>query len=271
MKSAEAIATSPPSSTTHDKDSLLRRGTYSNLEVISLLAGVLMWEAAGWLLGFPWLPPFSTVVIKLFELFQTDRLLDHIINSLTNLAIAVGLSLGIGLPVGALMGRFKRVDQALSVYVYAFFVAPAIVFVPVFFAIFGLAGGTIIAVVFMYTVFVVIINTRTAVTGVDRSLTEMARSYGASEASIFFHVVVPASLPLVFAGIQLGIGRAVKGMINGEMFIALVGLGAISQRFSGRFEAEGALAIALVILVVAVVLNFLVRFLDTRINRWTSL
>lgn len=268
MKSAEAIATDSPTADP-TRSPTLRRWTDSNLEVLSLIAGLLLWEAAGWLLGFPWLPPFSTVMFKLVELFTTDNVATHLVTSLTNLAVGVALALGIGLPLGALMGRFKWIDQALSVYVYAFFVAPVLVFVPVFFAIFGLASGTIVAVIFMYTVFVIIINTRTAVKGVDRSLTEMARSYGATEFSLFFRVVIPASLPLVFAGIQLGIGRGVKGMINGEMFIALVGLGAVSQRFSGRFEAEGALAIAILILLVAIALNFLIRKLDTTVNYWT--
>lgn len=243
----------------------------AHLEITSLLAGILLWELAGQVLGFPWLPPFSMVLTKLIELTAAGQIHTNLINSMVNFAIGTALALAVGLPVGALMGRFKRVDQALSVYVYAFFVAPSIVFIPIFFALFGLARGSIVALVFTYTVFVVIINTKTAVSSVDRSLVEMARSYGASERTIFFRIVVPAALPLVFAGVQLGVGRGVKGMINGEMFIALVGLGALSQTFSGRFQAEGALAVALVILIVAVILNSLIRMTDVRVNRWAYL
>lgn len=268
MKSIEAAFTSGRPLAPNRNQPRWRKWAISNIEILSLLAGLLVWEAAGVFLAFAWLPPFSSVMRKLVELFTVERIMGDVVKSLVNLGIGVSLALAVGLPIGALMGRVKRVDQALSIYVYAFFVAPSIVFVPVFFAIFGLAGGTLIAVVFTYTVFVVIINTRTAVNTVDRSLTEMAKSYGAGRRVMFFRVVVPASLPLVLAGIQLGVGRGVKGMINGEMFIALVGLGAISQRYSGRFEAEGAMAVAIVILAVALVLNFLIRLLDTRINRW---
>lgn len=270
MKLGERLSTRPAVASPALFGSM-QRWVRGRLEIMSLLGGVLIWEMAGRELGFPWLPPFSVVMDKLIELFATGQIVGHLTNSLVNLAIGVAIALGMGLPVGALMGRFKRVDQALSAYVYAFFVAPAIVFVPVFFAIFGLARGSIVAIVFMYTVFIVIIDTKTAVSSVDRSLTEMARSYGAGEAVIFFRIIVPAALPLVFAGIQLGVGRGVKGMINGEMFIALVGLGAVSQRFSGRFEAEGALAVALVILGVALILNFVIRGVDNRLNRWSYL
>lgn len=249
----------------------LTRRINSNLETLSVIGGVLFWEVGGHMLGFAWLPPFSTVVAKLVELVVTGEVLGHLVNSLIGLAIGVGISLAVGLPLGALMGRFNRVDQALSVYVYAFFVSPGIVFAPIFFAIFGLARGTLVALIIVYTVFIIIINTKAAVQRVDQSLVEMARSYGANEWDVFFRVVVPAAMPLVFAGVQLGVGRGVKGMINGEMFIALVGLGALSQRFSGRFEAEGALAVVLVILAVALVINAVIRWLDGRTNYWTSI
>jgi NitT/TauT family transport system permease protein len=96
----------------------------------------------------------------------------------------------------------------------------------------------------------------------------MAKSYGAREHDIVFRVIAPASLPLVFAGIQLGVGRAVKGMVNGELFIALVGLGALSRRYGGRFDAPTVYAIVLVLLALALVLNLIVRLLDRRFTRW---
>jgi NitT/TauT family transport system permease protein len=225
---------------------------------------------AGWVTDLSWLPPFSDVVRALVDLTVSGQILGNLWNSLKGLALGFGLALVVGLVVGGLMGRYRRVDQALSAYVYALFVAPTMIFIPIFFAIFGLTEGTRVAVVVMYAVFVIIINTAAAIRDVDVSLVEMARSYGAGERNIFFGVLVPGSLPLVFAGIQLGMGRAVKGMINGEMFIALVGLGALSRKFGGRFEADASFAIALVVLLVALVLNRLVRLLDNRLTHWTD-
>lgn len=240
------------------------------LGTTSLFGGLVLWEAAGRLFQAAWLPPFSDVVRALIELVRGGDILGNLANSLVNLAIGFAIALVVGLSVGGLMGRYKIIDQALDVYVYALFVAPTMIFVPIFFAIFGLSGGTLIAIIVVYGVFVIIINTATAIRSVDSSLVEMARSYGARERQIFFRILVPASLPLIFAGIQLGMGRSVKGMINGEMFIALVGLGALAQRFGGRFDAASSLAIALVILIVALVLNRLVRLLDNRLTFWVD-
>ena len=73
-----------------------------------------------------------------------------------------------------------------------------------------------------------------------------------------------------FAGIRLGVGRAVKGMINGEMLIAFVGLGALAQRYGAQFDAAKVFAIAMVVLIIGLVSNALVQMLDNRLTRWAG-
>jgi NitT/TauT family transport system permease protein len=239
-----------------------------SIGALSVLAGLVLWEIVGRAFDVAWLPPFTAVIGALFDLTESGQLQEALKNSLINLGIGFGIALVIGLVVGALMGRYRLVHAALHGYVYALFVSPTMIFVPIFFALFGLTNGTRIAVIVVYAVFVMVINTATAVRDVDPSLEEMARSYGAKEHDILFRVIAPASIPLVMAGIQLGVGRAVKGMINGEMFIALVGLGALSRRYGGRFDADTVFAILLVVLLLALALNRIVRMLDRRFTRW---
>ncbi|MBI4492064.1 MAG: ABC transporter permease [Chloroflexi bacterium] len=240
------------------------------IEGLALLGGVLLWEACGWLLPLPWLPPFSHVVAALAQFIESGVIGANVAVSLQGLAIGFGFSLVVGLTVGALMGRYRRVEQALDVYVYAMLLSPSMVFAPIFFAIFGLSDMARIAVIVMYALFVIIINTSTGVRTVDPALVEMARSFGAGERQLFLRILLPASLPLVFAGIRLGMGRAVKGMINGEMFIALVGLGALAQKYGSQFEASKVFAIALVVLIVALFANWIVQIIEQRLTRWAD-
>jgi NitT/TauT family transport system permease protein len=240
------------------------------IELLALVGGVALWELLGRLLGLPWLPSFSSVVSALVVFIRDQGILLDLRSSLQALGIGFGVSLVLGVGVGALMGRYRRLEQALDIYVYAFFVAPSMIFAPIFFAIFGLSDATRIAVIVMYSLFVIIINTTTAVRHVDPALVEMARSFGTNERQIMMQILLPASLPLIFAGIRLGMGRAVKGMINGEMFIALVGLGALAQKYGSQFAAPQAFAIVLLILVVALVANWVVGFVDNRLTRWSD-
>jgi len=240
------------------------------IELGALFGGVVLWEIFGWALAMPWLPPFSRVVQALNEFVQSGVILGNVGTSLRGLAIGFGISVVFGLFVGALMGRYRRVEKALDVYVNALLISPAMIFAPIFFAIFGLSDSVRIAVIIMYSVFVIIVNTATAIRTVDPALVEMASSFGASECQIFLRILLPASLPLVFAGIRLGMGRAVKGMINGEMLIAMVGLGALAQRYGSQFEASKVFAIALVVLIIALASNWVVQIVENRLTRWAD-
>ena len=249
----------------------LRRFTRDNAtEVFALLAGAALWEVLGWSLGLQWLPPFSKVMEALVQFVGSGVIRANVGSSLQGLIVGFSLALILGFFLGSLMGRYRHVEKALDVYVHALFVCPSIVFAPIFFAIFGLSDASRIAIIVVYSMFVIVINTTTAIRTVDPSLVEMARSFGCREAQIFTRILLPASLPLVFAGIRLGVGRAVKGMINGEMLIAFVGLGALAQRYGAQFDAAKVFAIAMVVLVIGLLSNALVQMLDNRLTRWAD-
>jgi NitT/TauT family transport system permease protein len=237
---------------------------------LSLASGIVFWEVLGWSLGLPWLPPFSKVMVALAELIQSGEILANLVVSLRSLAIGFTVSLVAGFGVGTMMGLSRRVDQAIGIYVNALLFTPHLVFAPIFFALFHLSDWTRIAVIVKYTVFIIIINTATAIRTADPALVEMARSFGATKRQIFSRILLPASVVVLFAGIRLGMGRAVKGMINGEMFIAFVGLGGVVQKYGSQFDASRVLAITLVILAVAVVMGGIVQTVDKRMTRWAD-
>jgi NitT/TauT family transport system permease protein len=256
---------------TVDRHPALRRFTRENApEVLALVAGAALWELLGWSLGLQWLPPFSKVMQALVQFVGSGVILANLRLSLQGLIVGFSLSLVLGVSLGALMGRYRPVEKALDLYVHALFVCPSIVFAPIFFAIFGLSDASRIAIIVVYSMFVIVINTATAIRTVDPVLVEMARSFGCRETQIFRRILLPASLPLVFAGIRLGMGRAVKGMINGEMLIAFVGLGALAQRYGAQFDAAKVFAIAMVVLIIGLISNALVQMLDNRLTRWAG-
>lgn len=85
---------------------------------------------------------------------------------------------------------------------------------------------------------------------------------------MLLRVVLPAAAPMILAGVRLGVGRAVTGMINGEMFIAVVGLGHVVTEAGGRFDSAGVLAVLLVVIAVALTATALVQAVDRRVTRW---
>jgi NitT/TauT family transport system permease protein len=265
VKAGEAVAQRKPQPVAPP-----RRGPRVSVPVgaLSLLGGAVLWELVARIWDVSFFPPLSAVLRRLGEMIADGEILGSLGNSLLNLLIGAVISVVIGVGVGLLMGAYKKVEQALDVYVYALLTAPSLVFAPIFFSIFGLGRASIVGVVVMYATFIIIINTASAIRSVPVALIEMGRSFCATDGQVFRRIVIPAAMPLIMAGLRLGMGRAVKGMINGEMFIAAVGLGALVMDAGRRFDAETILAVLLVIIVVAVAVMQFVQLLDRRVTRW---
>lgn len=236
--------------------------------VIALGAGMLAWEAIGRVAGFAFFPPFSDVIARLIDMTLAGAIVDPLIGSLTNLALGLTISIVFGVGIGLLMGAYRRVEAALDVYVYALLTAPSLVFAPILFSIFGLGREPIVGVIILYAIFIIIINTVSAVQSVPRPLIEMGRSYCANDREIFRRIIIPSATPMIMAGIRLGAGRAVKGMINGEMFIAAVGLGALVTAAGNRFDATTVLAVLVLIIMVAFIVVKVVQIIDRRLTSW---
>jgi ABC-type nitrate/sulfonate/bicarbonate transport system permease component len=239
-------------------------------EVVAVVAGVLVWELIGRVVAFVFLPPFTVVLSAWWELFQTGRLTGSLVVSLLALGIGFGLAALLGITLGALMARYRKVEYLLDFYVNVMLSSPTLAYVPILFVFFGISDVTRVAVVFLYSFFVIVVNTFTGIRQADSNLIEMGRSFGASERQLFWRVMIPNALPMMMAGLRLGVGRAVKGMINGELLIALVGLGAQLRLYGGSFDSPKVLAILLTVIIVALIATAIVQGVDRRLTRWAD-
>ncbi len=249
---------------------LWRHSAGARPTLLALLVGVCAWELIGRLWQMPFLPPFSSVLRAAEKLIASGQILGPLGASLAALFLGYALAVVAGVTLGMLMGRYRRVEYALDPYVNALMATPKIALVPVLFALFGISRSVQVSIVFLSAFFVIVINTMSAIRNVDASTVEMARSFGATERQLFVKVLLPASLPLTMAGLRLGMGRGVKGMINGEMFIVVFGLGALLRTYGSRFVAEKVFAVLLVVVVVALVCTFVVQGIERHVTRWTE-
>lgn len=224
------------------------------------------WELVGQALQQPFFPPLTKVLTELVA--NQKEIASALSTSLQNFALGYTVSIVFGVGLGLLMGAFRKLDAALDVYINALLTAPSLVFAPVFFALWGLDRWSIVAVIFMYSTWIVVVNTVTAVRTVNVELIEMGQAFGAPTRKMWLRIVLPAATPLIMAGVKLATGRAVKGMLNGEMFIAIVGLGKLVKDGSGRFDASLVLAVLLVIIILAFIAVWIVNWVDNRMTRW---
>jgi NitT/TauT family transport system permease protein len=215
------------------------------LSVVGLLAGLVVWEIVGRLGLSPAFPPVTSVLAAVVEVWTSSRFLEALRESLISIAIALPPSIVLGVGFGLLIGRYRPVEWALDPIVNTFLSLPLVALIPVLFLIFGLGRGSILATIVIYTFFIVVVNTAAGVRTTDPQIIEMAASFGASERQVLRRVVLPSALPLMFAGIRISTGRAIRAVIIAEQVIGLVGLGGLVQRLGGAFAVEELYAVVL--------------------------
>jgi NitT/TauT family transport system permease protein len=184
------------------------------------------------------------------------------------LLICLALSTVVGIPLGIVLGWYRRAGLALEPLVWLQYSIPIIALYPVFTAMFGLGSTAVIAMAFLLTVSPIIINSERGVRSVDRTLVRTAQAFGASDGELFRKVVLPASLPLVMAGMRLAIGRALIGVAVGELFAGTAGLGWSISYYGGLLKTTDMLASGIVVGLIGVLLSMLASALEHRLDSW---
>jgi len=242
----------------------------STLRIISLFTLAAIWEVAGRTGNAHLLPPLSKVMTVWAELLVSGQLFQAIAVSFQALALGFFISVVFGVPLGLMMGRYRRLESFLDVYMTALLAVPMISFIPFLVIAFGLGLHSRVWIVFLFAFVIITINTAAGVRNVDPALTEMARSFGARESELFFKIILPAAMPMIMAGIRLGMGRAVLGMVTGEMILSVVGFGAMLMTFSASFNSSALFATILTIVLLAVLLLAFIQYLDRRLMPWRA-
>lgn len=246
----------------------LRLNSGAVISIAALFFGAAVWEIAAREMQFSFLPPFSDILRATATMILDGQVLSYLAASLVSLFSGYALAVVSGVTIGLLMGRYRKIEYLLDLYLNGFLATPKLVFVPLFYALFGVNRNVQIAVVFISAVFIIILTTMNALRTVDANYLEMARAFGAREPQLFWKILIPGALPLTMAGLRLGMGRAVKGMINGEMFIAIFGLGGLLRTYGSRFDAEKVFAVLLIVISVALICDFLVQLIERRLTYW---
>ncbi|HWI05827.1 MAG TPA: ABC transporter permease subunit, partial [Acidimicrobiales bacterium] len=183
----------------------------------------------------------------------------------SNSALLAGLAIGVpgGIVLGMLAGYFRIIDRILAPYVNMMLVVPMVALVPILIIVFGLGTSSRVAVIVLFVLPDVLVNTRGGVRLADRQLLMMARSYGSS--SVRKTLLLPTAFPSVMTGLRIGIGRGITGMIVVELTLVASGMGGFIMEALGRFRAGHMIVMILLIGLEAVVLTSLCVLAERRV------
>ncbi len=236
----------------------------------SLILWAILWEIAGRLDVTLLLPPLSSVLVRMVEIVPTKTFMSALWITAQAFVIGNTIAILVGVPLGILMGRSVIADRIFLPWVNLFLSAPLTALVPVIMVLFGLGQTTIILTVVLFAVWIIVLDARAGVRSISPSLVEMAKSFGATPWQSFREIYVWAALPEILAGIRLGVIRAVKGVIIGQLLVSIVGFGALFKLYGSRFLMEHFWAALLVLFAFAFLLAELLAWLERRVEYYAA-
>ena len=173
-----------------------------------------------------------------------------------------------GVVLGVVLGRSRFLAEVLAPFIKGTNAIPRIVLASLFVIWFGLGMTSKVATAFVLVFFAVFFNAFQGAREVDRVLVDNARILGASRWDLMRTIILPSATSWILSSMHVAFGFALIGAVVGEVVGADRGMGLLISRSQGNFDAAGIYAGMLIITVVALVAEWLITKLETRLTRW---
>jgi NitT/TauT family transport system permease protein len=158
----------------------------------------------------------------------------------------------------------------MGMWVNIFESSPLTAIVPALMALLGFGLPTMIVTVFLFSVWVIALDTQVGVERVNPSLVEMGRSFGASKRTLYLQIVLRAALPELLAGIRLGVIRGLKGVVIGQLLIAVLGVGYLFELYSRNFLMPQFWALLIILFAFAFLASEAVAYFERKVSFYAS-
>jgi len=202
--------------------------------------------------------------------YQGHTLAHHFLISLMRFGLAFAICVVIGVPVGLLMGMHSGVRAALDPPIETTRPIPKLALLPLFIIWFGIGevSKTIVIIAALFPL--ISISAMQAVRSVSIRKIQAALSLGASRATIFWRVLLPASLPGIFTGLRVSVGIGVTMLVGAEMVATSDGIAWMALTAADFLQTDIVLVGVLIMAALGYGLDQLFRALERRVVHWAG-
>ena len=243
--------------------------------VVSLLSLLVVWElVARFTSASMFLPPASQVLANFFKSFVEPvgkhTMLYHIGISLYRVAVAFALATVAGIALGVGMG-YSRIFEAIFKPIFEFIrPIPPLAWIPLSILWFGLGDTGKFFIIFLGCFCFITVNTYDGAKNVDPELMGAARMLGANERQVFFEIVLPSSVPYIFAGLQIAVTAGWSAVVGAEMVQSNEGVGWMIVRGMNTGTTLQIMVGMVAIGIVGFILANLTTALERRLCAWNE-
>jgi NitT/TauT family transport system permease protein len=234
--------------------------------VVLVLALAALWQLLYWLLGATaWASPVATVV-RLEQLLRTPSFGFDVLETFRAFAYALVLALAGGIALGIILGVHRLSGAVAEPILVTLYSIPKVTLYPLVLLCFGLGLWAKVAFGVMHGLVPITIFTMNAIRQMKPVYLTSARALRLTSLQTATTVVLPAILPEVISGAQLGFSLTLLGVLIGEMFASQRGLGFVAMNAIGVGNIETIMAVALLLTVFAVSCNAALLALGRRLR-----
>ena len=211
------------------------------LDTLSVGIFLIIWELTGNV--FQWINPMfmsspSLIFKAAVEMFRSGEIYHDLYVSGIEFLGGYFLAAAVAIPFGILVGWYKRMSYVFDPFINAMNATPRVALLPLVIIWLGIGILSKVGIIFLGAVFSILINTRDGVKTTPLNLLNAARSFGASEWMVFKTVVVPSTVPFILTGLRLAVGRALVGVLVGELYAATAGIGFMITVAGATFQTD---------------------------------
>jgi NitT/TauT family transport system permease protein len=239
-----------------------------SLAVIGLLLAT--WWAGVEATGSVIFPTPWEVVTGTMELIEDGTLWMHIGSSLFRVAAGFLLAVAVAVPLGLWMGWVRGAYLTLNPLFQILRPISPIAWIPIAILWFGVGNASPIFLIFISSVFPMIVQTIVGVQTIERRYLRAAENFGVSNYTLFRQVVIPAVLPQILVGMRVGLGVAWLVVVAAEMIALRSGLGYLimdSRNAGNRYDLV--IAGMIIIGLIGLLLDGIMRLLEGhKLVRW---
>ena len=174
----------------------------------------------------------------------------------------------VGIPLGLAMGWSRRLSAILGPFVDTLNAVPRVTLLPLLIIWFGIGIWSKVAVVFLGAVIPIVISALAGVKTSEARFLTMARSFCASRLRIFVSIILPGTVPYIFSGLKYAAGRALLGVVVGELYAATAGVGHMIADAGNTLQTDTLFFGVLLFTATGLVVFGLLDRLERRFQRW---
>ena len=234
------------------------------------IAFLAIWELVA---DFGWIDPLfisspSGIVMAGAEVVRSGEIWNDIQVSASEFLLGYVAAIVVAMPLGLAMGWYRRLGYIFGPFIDILNAVPRVTFLPILILWFGIGIWSKFAVVFLGAVIPIIIGCYTGVRTSEARFMRVAQSFGASSFKQMTSIVLPGTVPYIFTGLKYAAGRALIGVVVGELYAATAGVGHMILEAGNLFDTGTVFFGVILFTGTGIIITSVLSRLERHFDRW---